>query len=266
MSEQPLGHSDFIVYVDETGDHSLDNVSVDFPMFGLSFCIFNKQHYTESITPAVRGLKFRTFGHDMVVLHEHDMRKKTGAFALMSKEPREAFMAEMTSIIEKADFTLIGIIIDKQELKARHANPGHPYHIAMEFGLERIYRFLLDHGQGDRLTYIVCEARGKTEDAALELEFRRVRDGENWLRKALPFELIISDKKTNSEGLQLADMTARPIALALLRPGQPNRAMEILDKKFYRDRDGRKEGVGLKCYPYKKRGLSGSPKSPTSIG
>jgi hypothetical protein len=65
----------------------------------------------------------------------------------------------------------------------------------------------------------------------------------------LPFDLIIADKKTNSEGLQLADLTARPIGLMVLRPDQANRAVEVLEDKFYRDSAGNKLGMGLKVFP-----------------
>jgi len=69
------------------------------------------------------------------------------------------------------------------------------------------------------------------------------------LHKPLPFNLIIADKKANSEGLQLADLTARPIGLSVLRPEQDNRAREVLEGKFYRDKTGNKLGMGLKVFP-----------------
>ena len=119
----------------------------------------------------------------------------------------------------------------------------------MEFGLERLFRFLKGKGQDGPITHLVCEARGSKEDAELELEFRRIRDGANHFGKVLPFDILIVDKKTNSEGLQFADLTARPIGLSVLRPKQKNRAVEVLEKKWYRDGYGRKEGFGLKLFP-----------------
>jgi len=65
-----LIHSDFIIYVDESGDHSLTSIDPEYPIFVLSFCIFRKEDYTQRVAPAIRELKFATFGHDMVVLHE----------------------------------------------------------------------------------------------------------------------------------------------------------------------------------------------------
>lgn len=57
-----------------------------------------------------------------------------------------------------------------------------------------------------------------------------------------------------SSGLQLADLVARPIGLSVLRPGQDNRAFDVLKNKFFCD-GGREqlgegyEGMGLKIYP-----------------
>lgn len=241
--------SDYIVYVDESGDHSLLSIDPEYPIFILSFCIFRKDEYAQAMTPAVRKLKFETFGHDMVVLHEIDIRKKKGAFAKLGKEAREDFLDALTDIIEITDFRLVAVVIDKHKLKTRYATPEHPYHLAMEFGLERIYRYLKSMGQDGRLTHLVCEARGAKEDAELELEFRRIRDGRNIFNKPLPFELVVADKKTNSEGMQLADLTARPIGLSVLRPEQANRTHVVLEKKFCRDGNGVKAGIGLKVFP-----------------
>ncbi len=249
ITDRPTNHSDYIVYVDESGDHSLSSVDPDYPVFVLSFCIFRKDEYTKQITPAIRQLKFSTFGHDMVILHEMDIRRKRGCFSGFSKEHREAFLDQLTRIIEAANFQLIAVVIDKRGLKDHYSRPKHPYHLALKFGLERIHQFLQEVGQGGLLTHIICEARGSREDLELELEFRRIRDGANFFRKQLPLELILADKKSNSEGLQLADLTARPIGLSILRPDQANRASTILESKFSRDKDGNKFGIGLKVFP-----------------
>ncbi|WP_338012591.1 DUF3800 domain-containing protein [Rhizobium sp. LCM 4573] len=37
-----MSYSDFIIYVDESGDHSLTSIDVNYPIFVLSFCIFEK--------------------------------------------------------------------------------------------------------------------------------------------------------------------------------------------------------------------------------
>ncbi len=247
-----LIYSDYIVFVDESGDHSLESIDDEYPLFVLSFCVFHKQLYSNVITPALRNLKFSTFGHDMTVLHENDIRKKRGDFSLLSKESREIFMNDLSSLIAAVEFTLIAVVIDKLSLKESYLDPRNPYHLAMGFGLERLYSFMQKNKQDDHLTHVVFEARGKKEDAELDQEFRRTRaQKNNAFGKDLPFEIIIADKKTNSEGLQFADMTARPIGLSVLRPNQSNRAFEILEKKFYRDGVGSITGYGLNHFPQK---------------
>ena len=262
----PHNFGDYLVFVDESGDHGLTAVNRDFPLFALAFCVFPKAAYVNEVTPALRQLKLAAFGHDLVVLHEHDIRKKEGAFAMMSREPREAFLDALTRIIETAPFTLVAVVIDKRELQLTGAESANPYHLALQFGLERVFRLLDEHGQAERLTHLIVEARGKREDTELELEFRRICEGSNGLGRALPFRLVMADKRTNSEGLQIADMVARRVALSVLRPGQPNRAMAILERKLWRGPDGRVEGYGLKCFPEKNERPPGSPSGPSPNG
>jgi len=37
------GFSDYIIHVDESGDHSLESIDPNYPVFVLAFCIFNKR-------------------------------------------------------------------------------------------------------------------------------------------------------------------------------------------------------------------------------
>lgn len=163
-------------------------------------------------------------------------------------------MAELGDVIEENNFILVSVAIDKTKLSKRYRTPDNPYHIALKLCLERLYYFLREKLQEDKLTHIVVENRGKKEDAELELEFREICSGKNGMEKTLAFELVFADKKSNSPGLQLADLVARPIGLHVLKPGQENRAFKILEKKFY-CKEGPEcagsgyEGYGLKRFP-----------------
>ncbi len=185
---------------------------------------------------------------------------------MMSKEPREMFLDMLSRVIEAAPFTLLAVVIDKRELRLVGTALAKPYHLALQYGLERVFRLLVERGQAGRLTHFIVEARGKREDTELELEFCRICDGNNELNQTLPFRLIMADKRANSEGLQIADMVARPVALSVLRPGQPNRAMAILEGKLWRGPDGRADGYGLKCFPGKNERPPGSPSGRSPNG
>lgn len=252
---QDTPFSKYIVYVDESGDHSLQSIDEQYPLFVLAFCVFHKRHYSDFVVPALEKFKFNYFGHDQVVMHENEIRKEKGAFNIFrSKEEKYQFLDQLTDIIEYNNFILISCTIDKRALNKQSGVDANPYHIALGFCMETLYEFLQEKHQHEKQTHVVVECRGKKEDAELELEFRRICDGNNRLGITLPFEVLFSDKKVMSSGLQLADLVARPIGLNILRPEQSNRAFEVLKRKFYCD-GGREcvgkgyEGMGMKIFP-----------------
>ena len=258
--------SDYVVYVDESGDHSLASIHADYPVFVLALCIFHKRHYAEKIIPAVEKLKFNYFGHDSVVLHEHEIRKQKGDFSFLSHFPtRVEFMERLTSIMDASNFILIACVVDKARVSRSEGANSNPYHIALGICLDALRDFLAEKGQDQLQTHVVVECRGKKEDAELELEFRRICDGNNMGNRHLPFDVVFADKKTNLAGLQLADLVARPVGLSYIRPAQANQAFELLRKKFFCD-GGRAnvgsayENVGLMIYPAQK---AKSPDEPT---
>lgn len=253
-SPPPGRFSNFVVYVDESGDHGMLTVDANYPVFVLAFCVFHKRHYSEKVVPALQKFKFNHFGHDLVVLHEHEIRKEKGDFKFSSRAHKHRFLTELTDIIDASNFILISCVIDKEPLRSKLGDVQNPYHLALGFCLETLYEFMQEKNQDDTLTHVVVECRGKKEDNELELEFRRICDGANRLGIQLPFDVIFADKKVNSAGLQLADLVARPVGMSVLRPGQENRAFDVLKRKFFRC-GGRAnvgtgfENWGLKIFP-----------------
>lgn len=246
--------SNFVVYVDESGDHGMQGIDKNYPVFVLAFCIFHKRYYSENVVPALQKFKFNNFGHDIVILHERDIRKGLSPFKFKNENSKDDFMDRLTGVIDSSNFILLSCIVDKIKLSKSHAEALHPYHVALVFCLETLYEFLQEKRQGEAITHIVFECRGSKEDKELELEFRRVCAGANKFEKILPFEIVFADKKANSCGLQFADLVARPIGLNYIRPEQENRAFQVLKRKFFCS-GGRAsvgagfEGWGLKVFP-----------------
>jgi len=69
-------YSNYIIYVDESGDHSLKIIDKEYPLFVLTFCLVSKTDYQVRIIPQVVDFKHRWFGHEAVILHAHDIRKE----------------------------------------------------------------------------------------------------------------------------------------------------------------------------------------------
>lgn len=232
--------SDYIVFADESGDHNLKSLDPDFPAFALSFCVFKKEDYCSKVAPSVQALKFRFWGHDAVVLHEHEIRKSKGPFTLLMSDKglREDFYKSLNEVMSAAPMTIIASAIHKQKLIDQYTNPYSPYEIALKFCLERLLIFLKAAGEVDKRVHIVFECRGSKEDSELELAFRRVIAGDDrwgWVQRdfsEMDFQPVFAKKAANSSGLQFADLTARPIALKMLRPTQDNRAYDIIQTKL----------------------------------
>lgn len=252
-----MSFSDYIVYVDESGDHGLDKINPDYPVFVLAFCIFKKTEYATQVVPALQTFKFRYWGHDAVVLHEHDIRKgMNGDYSILNDARiRATFLEELNQIIEAAPFKVITTVLRKDIHRNRYTDPAHPYHLSLLYCMERLKSFLETQGEDiQRKVQIIVESRGPQEDNALELEFRRIMDGaaftydRNHRLQEAAFSLRFVPKAANSAGLQLADLIARPIGLRVLRPTQPNRAFAIIEPKLF-VKNGTSHGHGLKIFP-----------------
>lgn len=223
--------SDYIVYVDESG-HASPEPDPNFPCFVLAFCLFEKTTYCTQVVPAVQKLKFDFFGHDMVVLHEREIRKSSGPFTILqNRHVREPFLTQLTGLLQQTEFAILHRSIHKA---GQHAETDNLYHIAAQSCLEALFDKIVELGEPSKITFVVFERRGTNEDRLLELEFRRICGGDNRHGAVYPFAPVFSSKQSNSTGLQFADLVARPIGLAMLRPNQKNRTYNILASKDIR--------------------------------
>lgn len=222
--------SQYIVYVDESG-HASPDPDPNYPCFVLAFCLFEKNYYYNILAPKLQEIKFRFFGHDMAIMHEREIRKALGSFNILkNKQIRTAFFESLNQLVEQTKFTVISKAILKE---GKHLPSDNLYHIAVQQCLEDLYAKMKKVKEHTKITHVVFEKRGNQEDSQLELEFRRICSGDNRHQIAYPFIPIFASKKTNSSGLQFADLVARPIGLAALKPQQDNRAYDILKNKVF---------------------------------
>jgi hypothetical protein len=232
---------DYIVYIDESGDHNLKNIDPKYPIILVNFCCFKKTEYLKFVDPALQRFKFNHFGHDQIILHETDIKKNKGPFQILTNDRvfKESFLYDLSKTIEDISFNIVPIVIDKTKLKSKYNKPFNPYHIALRFGIEKLNEFFLKENQEGKEISFVFEKRGKIEDENLEYKFSKIcNENEQFGYKKINYnkvnyKFLLADKKSNSSGLQLADLTARPIGLNYLKPLQPNRAYESIVPKIY---------------------------------
>lgn len=240
-----------IVYIDETGDHSLEKVDRDFPLFAVALLICDEDIYCQQIAPAIYKLKIDFFQHEAVILHSRDIRKRKGDFKILSdRARREEFYTRLDQIMSDYDYSIISTVIRKQKHRDRYGVfARNPYDLALKFSLERLLPLLENLGQ--EKVQLMAESRGKKEDDELKLSFLDVvNQGTEYIGparfKAIDFKLNFVRKERNVIGTQLADLVAYPIARHVFNPSKPNPAYEIVKRKLYQ---GPGFVRGLKIFP-----------------
>lgn len=243
--------SKYVVYVDESG-HSNWTAAPEYPLLCLNYCMFEKEHYIDELIPRFSRLKFKYWGCDNIVLHERDLRKsdKIRDPAVRSKyeglkgERRRAFMDDLTQLMHDAQFRCFCVVIDKPKVPEWNKS-FDPYHIALSRGFRQIETYLKinDPDELAKELHIVFESRGREDDAALSKAYKQVSVQGSLLasdvaRNYSNFRLELMDKKSNSTGLQIADLTARPIGNHYLhasgqRAHTDRRAIDVILEKLH---------------------------------
>ena len=121
----------FTVYLDETGDHTLELVDKEFPIFVLVMVICDNDNYIHSIVPAIYRLKFDFFGHEGAILHsrpsEQSPRRKVS-----SKDGEQSSHAARRSP-SACDAVQIGLLRVQATLLSSYTQPT-PQSVIREAG------------------------------------------------------------------------------------------------------------------------------------
>lgn len=242
-----------VMFLDESGDHSLEKIDQSYPMFVLAGCIFDFDDYFNVAEPAVDKLKQDWFGRKNVILRSYDIRKQKGDFAfLVDKAKREKFYAALAKLLKQLKFTIIAAAIAKDKFKSRYPEPNNPYYLCFQFILERSAMYL---GKTREKMMFKIESRETHNDQKL------AKIWENFLNSNSRFltkteiqtkliDLSFNQKMQNIAGMQLADLVAYPIGRWALDKTKDNPAFVLIEPKLH-TKPGIKTylNYGLKIFP-----------------
>ncbi|MDA2921919.1 DUF3800 domain-containing protein, partial [Patescibacteria group bacterium AH-259-L07] len=220
------------LFLDESGDHNLEAVDPNHPVFALVGCIFEINYYKTEVVKKVNELKIKYFNSTEVILHSRDIRKQeTKPFlVLRQKQKRESFYHDLNKLFKDIYLTIVGAVIDKDKLKEQYGEySDNPYYLSLGFIMERYAIFLREKGE---IGEIIIEARNRTDDDLLYLAYSKIMLQGTGFMRSDEFQKRIKDitfipKKENEIGTQLADLAAYPIATHILEE-RDKRAFEIL--------------------------------------
>jgi hypothetical protein len=250
-----------VLFIDETGDHSLSKIDKSYPIFVLSGIITDEAYHDGKLTKALNTFKLRHFGTTDVVLHSKEMThpqstKNREYLKFMDPAFRRKFYKDFEHLLARVNISVVACVIMKNKHFANYGlEAKDPYLLSFDNLLNRLVFDLTDSQRGK----IVAESRNSGLDNQLEITYLTSRvEGTNKVQPAeiklkLDSAISFKQKSDNIAGLQLADMVASPIARHYL--GKKERAGHQLSYESVfskvRNINGRWENIGITVLPHK---------------
>lgn len=248
-----------VMFLDESGDHSLEKIDEQFPVFCLAGCIFDEVEYQQNCIANINAFKLRYFNNTDIILHSREIRKCEPPFnVLLNKETKVSFYKDLDALTSSLPYTIIASAILKSKLKDKYIDPANPYILSLEFMMERFLFFLEEKNESG---YISVESRDPKSNTDLLTAFTNIINNGTWINDAKQIEadrfrsrigkMIFVTKKENENGHQLADLIAYPVARFALNQEAVNPAFDVIKSKFRTNDTSQIMGYGLKIFPNK---------------
>jgi len=157
-----------ILFLDESGDHSLSIIDPQFSVFVLCGVIMDEEYHRNIATEKLDAFKMGLLGNREIILHTADFtRNKSGFEAMSNHEFRTDFFNALQDVIRGLEFRIVACVIKKEHhLQKYGLNALDPYLLSLSVVVER---FIFECGSAGGT--IVAEARNPTLNNALDLAF-----------------------------------------------------------------------------------------------
>ena len=77
-----------ILFLDESGDHSLNRIDPQYPVFVLGGCIIDSEYHENQMMGEIQQYKRDLFGRDDFIIHTADIARRRGVFCALTDEAR----------------------------------------------------------------------------------------------------------------------------------------------------------------------------------
>lgn len=240
-----------VLFLDESGDHSLDKIDRQYPMFVLAGCVLKESYHNRIAQKKVDDFKKQLFGSSKIILHTSDIaRNRAGFEKLKETEFRDHFYNELNELMRNLEYTVIACAIKKDEHLEKYGLAAvDPYMLSLDCVVERFVFMLREQRQNG---VIIAESRNDVLDNQLELAFLNLKISGTFYVGASEIKhritnLVIRGKDENIAGLQIADLVASPIGRFVLGR-KTHEDFRIIEQKFRKCGSDYK-GFGLVVLP-----------------
>ncbi len=237
---------EYFLFLDESKPNS------NFPNFTLGGIAIKKEIYETQLKPLVNTLKKECFGSDQVILHEIDIRNKTGSFCGITKDQQEKFFMALGELFSENDFLsvlAVSVNIDDLDELYKEDIRSDIYYIALQLLMENFVQFL---SANDGIGTVYLETTDAVSNQRLQNLFHLLKaTGTLFIKKeALQKRLSTINfamKADNIIGLQLADFIPNSLARrALFKKQKPFSILGEIDARLYDGNVGMKDRFGFK--------------------
>lgn len=240
------------LYLDESGDHNLEVIDPQYPVFVLGGVILDDDYVRDIATPAVQEFKQSLFGTNDILLHTADItRNKNGFENLKDTRFRQHFYAELNLLIQSLEFKVIACAIKKADHFSRYGLSAiDPYLLSLNVLIER---FCFDLKEQKINGQIIAEKRGLQLDRELDLAWLNLKIQGTKFVQASEIDkyidsLILRDKTCGLIGIELADLMVSPIGRHVIGK-KTKEDFRIIESKFRTNHDGNYNDWGLVILP-----------------
>ncbi len=247
------------MFLDESGDHSLDKIDDSYPMFVLAGCIFDQEYYEKDTIPKINVLKRDFFGGTDIIFHTAEMIRPTQSkekrfLKLIDKKFRNNFYNSLNKLLEEINFLITSCAIRKKDHLYKYGiNALDPYLLSFDNLLNRLIFQIRSPEQG----IIIAERRNSILDNQLEIAWLNAKVSGTKIVKSSEIKEKIDNfrimaKSKNEAGLQIADLVASPIGRKILKiKDKPSNEVDfdVIKNKFIKDKDGNFINYGLTILP-----------------
>lgn len=255
---------DYIMFIDESGDSNLKGIKKKIDkeeeikegdrFFTITGCVINKNDL-KNIAEVFIEIKNKYWkngkylysnkkGQDKalkkVCFHSSEIRGRKSPFSKDDIEYDE-FIMDLSKLMAGLSITIFSATIDKEQHCRKYLNPHNPYHLCLDFILERFVKHFLGKEEKGCL---ILEARGKREDKIILDHIKNRIDNGTYFVPRTYFNKIkgayfnekwskLDNCQKSYFGLECADLICYPIN-KYCRRGEKDLAFKAIEEKIYR--------------------------------